>query len=155
MKLPKFLEKAICNLFSIKFILSAVPTIITNSKGEILLGKRSESCIHYPLIWGLPGGLIDFRETFIEAALREIKEETGIEKEDLEFIKQGKAFNRIPSKRAPTQSIDIPMHFRLKTKKIPLAKDETLEVKWFKPQEIKNMKLAYAHKEILKQEGLI
>ena len=38
-----------------------------------------------------------------------------------------------------------------KTNKTPKPKDETQEVKWFKPQELKKMKLAYTHNEILKK----
>jgi 8-oxo-dGTP pyrophosphatase MutT (NUDIX family) len=36
-----------------------------------------------------------------------------------------------------------------------LEQGATSEVKWFKPSEIKKMKLAYTHKEILKKEGLL
>jgi hypothetical protein len=50
--------------------------------------------------------------------------------------------------------VDIPFYGKI-IKGIPKAKDETKEIKWFKLSEIKNMKLAYSHKEILKGEGLI
>jgi hypothetical protein len=39
--------------------------------------------------------------------------------------------------------------------KTPKPKDETSEIRWVKPSEIKKMKLAYNHKQILEREGLL
>ena len=48
-----------------------------NERGEILLGKRHKDSI-YPGKWCLPCGYIEYGETYLEAALREVKEEAGI-----------------------------------------------------------------------------
>lgn len=48
---------------------------ITNEKGEVLLQKRSDS----ENIWGLPGGAVEIGESIEETAIREIKEETGLD----------------------------------------------------------------------------
>lgn len=51
---------------------------------EILLGKRNsdpvkaESALHGEGTWTVPGGKMEFRETFEESAYREVLEETGI-----------------------------------------------------------------------------
>ena len=51
---------------------------------EILLGKRNsdpvkaESALHGEGTWTVPGGKMEFRETFEESAHREVLEETGI-----------------------------------------------------------------------------
>lgn len=50
--------------------------IVFNSKGQVLLTKHSQN--HY---WGFPKGLIDQGQTTKEAALREVKEEGGVEAE--------------------------------------------------------------------------
>ncbi|NRD24237.1 NUDIX domain-containing protein [Winogradskyella litoriviva] len=51
-------------------------------KGEILLQQRSHKKSIYPLLWDVSvAGHIDAGETFIEAALRETKEEIGLELE--------------------------------------------------------------------------
>jgi len=133
-----------------KKVLAGVPVIIQNSKKEILLGKRSKNTL-YPLVWGLPGGLIEYGETFKQAAKREIKEEMGV---TIEIIKVGKTCDSLPTKECPSQAINIPIYAKI-TKGKPLPKSETLEVKWFTKKQIRKMKLAYSHKQILKQEGLI
>lgn len=133
-----------------KKVTPGVPAIIKNSKGEILLGKRSKNILLYPGYWGLPGGLIEYGETIEHAIKRELKEELGV---DSEFIKYGKPYTNLPSKEFPFHDISLSVYCRLK--EVPKPKDETSEVKWFKPEEIRKMKLAYNHKEILEGEGII
>jgi ADP-ribose pyrophosphatase YjhB (NUDIX family) len=53
-------------------------TIILHSpEGRILIGKRAEKA-RYGCRWCLPGGYIEFEESFIETAHREVREETGL-----------------------------------------------------------------------------
>ncbi|TKJ40746.1 NUDIX hydrolase [candidate division LCP-89 bacterium B3_LCP] len=55
----------------------ATALICFNDRGELLLTRRSEPpCVGQ---WCLPGGFIEMGETAQEAALREFKEETGLE----------------------------------------------------------------------------
>ena len=135
-----------------KRVIPGVPAIIKNSKGEILLGKRNANMAYYPDFWGLPGGLIEYGETIEQAIKRELKEELGI---DSEVIKYGKPLMNLPTKECPSQYLDTPVYCKNLPGQIPTAKDETSEVRWFKPKEIKDMKLAYNHNEILEEEGLI
>ncbi len=63
-------------------------------EGKILLGKRhddpekADSALKGEGTWTVPGGKLDFGESFEEGAKREVFEETGIrvEKENLKFI---------------------------------------------------------------------
>src|SRR5260370_17383086 len=55
-------------------IVPSVNVVVTNDKGEILLIKRSDNDN-----WALPGGAIDLGESLTQAAIRETKEETGID----------------------------------------------------------------------------
>lgn len=56
-------------------ILNFSGACIVNEKGEILLQRRSKT----ENIWGLPGGAVELGESIEEAAIREVKEETGLD----------------------------------------------------------------------------
>lgn len=135
-----------------KYVYVGVPVIIQNSKKEILLGKRSMNMHTYPGFWGLPGGMPEYREKIEDTARREVKEELGV---DVKIIKKSKnVYENLPEKNCKFHSVDVP-HYAKIIQGIAKPKDETKEVKWFKPSEIRKMKLAYGHKEVLKGEGLI
>ena len=53
-----------------------IGVILVNSEGLILIGKREGS--HAPY-WSIPGGYLEAGESFEEAAIREVKEETGLD----------------------------------------------------------------------------
>lgn len=60
------------------------------SNGEILLQQRSQKKTIYPLLWDVSvAGHIDAGETFIEAVLRETKEEIGLQLEPNHLQKIG------------------------------------------------------------------
>lgn len=52
----------------------AVGVILRNARGEILLERRADCGL-----WGLPGGRMDLGESATETAVRELREETGLE----------------------------------------------------------------------------
>lgn len=58
--------------------------ILIEKDGKILMGKRKTS--HGEGTWCLPGGHVEFGEKLIDAAIRETKEETGLEVSNLEII---------------------------------------------------------------------
>jgi len=55
-----------------------ITMLIRSQDGKILIGKRSAST-RYGNKWCLPGGYIEYEESFIETAHREVMEETGLE----------------------------------------------------------------------------
>ncbi|VXB01294.1 DNA mismatch repair protein MutT [Bacillus sp. 349Y] len=61
-------------------ILAGSVVIILNQHKEILLQQRTEDD------WGLPGGLLELGESFEAAAIREVKEETGLEIGQLQLL---------------------------------------------------------------------
>lgn len=56
------------------FTKAGVGLIIVDDAGRVLLEKRSDCGM-----WGLPGGKIEPGETILDAAIREAKEETGLD----------------------------------------------------------------------------
>lgn len=140
------------NFFRNKYTFASAPAIILNFRGEILLAKRKANCVFYPSLWGLPGGMTEYDEKIEDAVIREVKEEIGVK---IKIIKRARGiYEHLPNKECPFHMIDIPYYAKI-VKGTPEAKDETQEVKWFKPKAIGKMKLAYEHKKVLKGEGLI
>ena len=65
--------------------------ILILKDGKVLLGHRSASRkdtggIFEPDTWTVPGGKQEFGETMFDGAVREVREETGIEVSDLELF---------------------------------------------------------------------
>jgi ADP-ribose pyrophosphatase YjhB (NUDIX family) len=58
--------------------------VLIDKDGYILLGKRKGG--YGEGKWGLPQGYIEFDENFLTAAIREVKEETGLDVEILSII---------------------------------------------------------------------
>ena len=56
-----------------KILLNCAGAVIERD-GKILLQRRSDNGG-----WGLPGGLLELEETYAQAALREVREETGLD----------------------------------------------------------------------------
>lgn len=59
----------------------AVKAVIADGSGRSLLIRRSASNRHFVGQWEWPGGKVDPGESFDVAALREVKEETGLDVE--------------------------------------------------------------------------
>lgn len=62
--------------------------IIINQEGKILITRRSQEKINYPLFLECTCGTLNPEEDPLEGSLREVHEETGLpaKKEDLEFL---------------------------------------------------------------------
>ncbi|HSX16685.1 MAG TPA: NUDIX domain-containing protein [Patescibacteria group bacterium] len=61
------------------FIGVGVGVMIFNDKGELLLTKRGQGAKNERGCWEVPGGGVEFGETLAQAAVREAKEEMGID----------------------------------------------------------------------------
>ena len=55
-------------------LVPSVNVVVTNPAGEVLLIRRSDNDN-----WAVPGGAIDLGESMVQAAVRETREETGID----------------------------------------------------------------------------
>ncbi len=74
------LKEDFCKL-KILCMVKVARVIILNSEGKILILKRNSSDTNYPGVWDVPGGGIGEDETLKATAIREAKEECGLEVE--------------------------------------------------------------------------
>jgi ADP-ribose pyrophosphatase YjhB (NUDIX family) len=119
-----------------------VPTvdiIIELEPGRIVLIKRKNP----PFGWAIPGGFVDYGESLEEAAVREAKEETGL---DVKLIRQLHTYS------APDRD---PRHHTITTVYIakshgkPKARDDAVEAGVFSPANLPE-EIAFDHRQILK-----
>ncbi|HWP91393.1 MAG TPA: NUDIX hydrolase [Thermodesulfobacteriota bacterium] len=130
-----------------KITLTADPVIITDDKKIILVKRVFDP---YQDQWALPGGIVEYGETVEEAAIREAKEETGLDIKIEKLVGVYSAPDRDP--RGHFVSVCFlckPVGGEIKTS------EETKEVKAFSKEEIKGIKLAFDHGKILRDIGFI
>jgi 8-oxo-dGTP diphosphatase len=54
--------------------------------GALLLARRSPHRRAYPGLWSFPGGHVEPHETFVEALVREVREEVGVVPTSFSFL---------------------------------------------------------------------
>lgn len=109
---------------------------------EILLIKRKHE--PYKDFWALPGGFLEMEETPIEGALRELREETGLNITELKEIGTFGEINRDPRGRTITIAFYT---FVDHVKDQVEANSDAAELSWFSVKNIPD--LAFDHKIIL------
>lgn len=109
-----------------KIILVFAGGCIFNEKGEVLLQKRGGSGK-----WGFPGGAIELGETPEMAAIREIKEETGLDVQIKRLIGVYTDIDMVYPNGDQAQSICIAYEFSVSGGKLVCDQHETLELKYF------------------------
>lgn len=106
--------------------------IIQNERGEILLALRS---VYPEDIWVLPGGGVNFLESAKDTFRREIKEETGLEISEPEFVTVYELIN------AEKKMHRVILYHKAKAMSGTLKpSDDVKELKWFKAKEILKLK---------------
>lgn len=112
--------------------------IIIRIRDKIVLIERRNP----PLGWALPGGFVDYGESLEEAALREAKEETGLEIGNLDQFRAYSEPNRDPRQH------NISMVFTAEASGEPVAGDDADNVKLF-PLDSLPTTLCFDHARIL------
>ena len=112
-----------------KIIMNAAGAVIVKD-GKILLQHRSDNDE-----WGLIGGILEMGETYTEGALREIREETGLEV-SLDHL-LGIYYN--PDMHWPSGDSAFVIDAIFKASIVsgePRTDAESLELRWFLPDEL-------------------
>jgi 8-oxo-dGTP diphosphatase len=103
-----------------------VALITTESAPRVLLIRRLKP--PFAGYWALPGGFVDENERLIDAALRELQEETGLAQVELEQLHTFGDPGRDP--RGWTVSVVYLARISHETAR-PIAGDDAAEVGWF------------------------
>ncbi|WP_125574010.1 NUDIX hydrolase [Levilactobacillus huananensis] len=108
-------------------ILNAAGAILVNAKQEVLLNLRTDT--HN---WSLPGGFLEYGETFDTACIREYKEDAGIDVEliqPLGIFDQG--FTTYPNGDQTQVICRLYLVKQVGGRPLETATDETLDLKYF------------------------
>lgn len=107
---------------------------IVSPQGEILLGKRLSGLGKGK--WGLPGGKVEDNETLVNCAIRETREETGIEFGFGEHIRRDNSYESI--EEGDKHIVTINYYVRLRRDVIALLKepDKCAGWDWFQPDKL-------------------
>jgi ADP-ribose pyrophosphatase YjhB (NUDIX family) len=121
-----------------------VSSVIIQKENKILLIKEVlESLKEY---WIFPGGGVDFGETIIDAARREVKEEIGLDIEIKDFLGFKEAiYPKYDYHTVIFFFIAEPLNDKI------LKGGKILDVKYFTNEEIKNLNLVDSAKWALKE----
>lgn len=113
----------------------AVVTRTTAAGPEVLLVRRANP--PQPGHWGFPGGKVDWGEDLRQAAIRELREETGVEAGNpVVFDTVDLIVPELADGRAGTPYHHLPYHHVMVAVRLdwrrgePLAGDDALEARW-------------------------
>ena len=129
-------------------LVPSVNVVVTNGDGEVLLIRRSDN-----QNWAVPGGAIDLGESMVQAAVRETKEETGVDCSITGLVgiyTDPKHVILYTSNGEVRQEFSILLTARV-TGGVPTPSDESSEVRWVVPGDLgeysmdRSMRLRIGH----------
>jgi len=129
-----------------------VSCLVLNNENKLLILKRSKKVGTYKEMWGGITGYVEKNEIPYETALKEIKEESGIKKEELIFIDKLELIKFNDTYNGIIYEWNI-FSFLFKTeKKGKIDIDwEHSEYRWITPSEVSEYKTVPLFEEIVKK----
>jgi len=127
-------------------------SVVVRSRDRLLLVRRATEPGRG--LWGLPGGLVMLGEKVQDAAMREVKEETGLKVrvesifDVVDYISRDVNEN-IQYHYVIVDFLGRPVSGRLK------ASSENLDVRWVKIRDLKKYRLTRTLRNLFKRKGLI
>ena len=119
-----------------------VVVVAESPEPSVLLIRRRNP----PLGWAIPGGFVEPDEDLVNAARRELFEETGLEPPDLQQL----ATFGHPDRDPRSRTISVVYGARLQHAALPAAGDDAADARWFSLTTLPTT-LAFDHAEILAQ----
>ncbi len=132
-----------------RFLRQKYPFPVVDMITKYYNGKKFQGIVlverkNFPKGWAIPGGFVEYGESCENAAIREAKEETGL---NIEIIKQLGTFS--DPKRDP-RIHTISTVFLCKAKGKIISGSDAKKAKVFSLKEAEKMKLCFDHSKILK-----
>lgn len=118
-----------------------VTDIILVNNSKVLLIKRNNA--PFKDFWALPGGFLDNNELIIDCATRELKEETGVTCDTLQFVGYEDGLDRDPRSRNISFIFYGEVNNDVKLK----SGDDAKDAKWFDIYDLPD--LAFDHQDII------
>lgn len=124
-----------------------VDTIIIEDNKVILIKRLNNPFKDH---WAIPGGFVEYGEKVEDAAVREAKEETGL---DIELTKLVGVYSD-PDRDPRGHTVTVAFLSKIIGGTLKSDSDAK-DAKFIDISELKNMKLAFDHNEILKDSGIL
>ena len=124
-----------------------VDAVIRDAAGRTVLIRRKNP--PFEGRWALPGGFVEVGETTQTACAREAKEETGLEVE----VERLAGVYSDPKRDPRGHSVAVVYHCRPIGGELK-GGDDAAEARWFTPQEIASLDLAFDHGKIVADAGM-
>lgn len=107
--------------------------LLQNNLEEVLLLQRALR-LKRPLVWGLPGGMIDAEETALDAATRELAEESSIKDSDIAIRGIMKFLVQMPDENVRITNVRALLLDN--NTQISIDPDEHVAYRWVNPEDI-------------------
>jgi len=127
-------------------MIDVVTSIILFNK-KILILKRGKKVGTYRGKWAGVSGYLEENETPLERAIREIEEETGLKRDEIKLIKEGKVIE-FEDEQEKKQWRIHPFLFEVNREEIEIDWEHE-EYRWIDIQELKNYETVPKFKEVV------
>ncbi len=124
---PRYLSCPSCGFVAYRNPLPAVVVLIHDDGGRVLLGKRCPAS-YCAGLWSLPGGYLETGEDYQAAAIREGREETG-----LEIVPEGICSVVSNRFRSGAETLVLVFLATVAPGAEPKAGDDLVELRWIAP----------------------
>jgi 8-oxo-dGTP diphosphatase len=124
-----------------------IHTVIYNNEHKVLIIKRAKVNDVLPEYWDIPGGTLEDGEDPVVGAMREAKEETGLDIKDLRLFFEHSNVD-IPKNK---QFVTFVFAAKYPGGEVVLNPEEHEEYAWIDPAEIGNYKTVIYLPECLKE----
>jgi 8-oxo-dGTP pyrophosphatase MutT (NUDIX family) len=132
--------------------MSQVVTCILEHDGKILLLKRSNQVGTYRGLWGGVAGYVEELEEPYDTAIKEIRQEVGIEVDALELVRKGNPIEFSDTYDGRRYNwIVYPFLFHIQSKELVQIDWEHEEYRWVHPSEVRKLETVPGLDEVVTQ----